>query len=90
MSNKKIVTSEKELRTLAAVAFAEVTHETHMSDSERGEFAKRAVDMMGKITDHLTGRKRFDSDIVLYSTTCAMVNDLFADMLCALSGITEE
>ena len=65
MEEKKIITTEEELRMLIGLA-AEQVCSTHGSDKEE-LILDVAADICRKVNDHLTGRKKFSTDdIELY------------------------
>lgn len=65
MEEKKIITTEKELRMLIGLAAEQVCN-SREKDKE-GLILDVAAEICIKVNDHLTGRKEFDSDdIELY------------------------
>ena len=58
MEDKKIITTEEQLRILSCVATCETIMETGVDEDVAMRIAAR---INAKIIDHLTGRKKFDS-----------------------------
>lgn len=75
MEEKKIITTEGEIRMLIGLA-AEQICDSHEKDKE-DLILGVAADISIKVNDHLTGRKKFsDDDIELYKSLLR-VADLF-------------
>lgn len=73
MEEKKIITTEEELRMLIGLAADQIcdTHE----EGKEGLIMDVAADICNKVNDHLTGRKKFsDEDIKLYKTLIGVFN----------------
>lgn len=61
MEDKKIITTEEQLRILSCVATCETIMETGVDEDVAMRIAAR---INAKIIDHLTGRKKFDEKII--------------------------
>jgi protein gp37 len=61
MEDKKITTTEEQLRILSCVATCETIMETGVDEDVAMRIAAR---INAKIIDHLTGRKKFDEKII--------------------------
>ncbi|WP_346663223.1 hypothetical protein [uncultured Merdimonas sp.] len=74
MEEKKIITTENELRMLIGLAAEQVCN-SHEKDKE-GLILDVAAEICIKVNGHLTGRKEFDSDdIELYKALMLGVFD---------------